>query len=142
MTPEALAALHARAFPGPPRPWSAAEFAEVLALPGVALFTAGTAAFLIARRAGPEAEILTLCTAPDARRQGHAARLLAEMQRWAEASGVEELFLEVAETNIAARALYAAAGFVPRGHRKDYYDAGGRVRVHAHVMGKCLAPKG
>ena len=30
MTPEALASLHARAFPGPPRPWSADEFESLL----------------------------------------------------------------------------------------------------------------
>jgi ribosomal-protein-alanine N-acetyltransferase len=139
MTPQALAALHARAFPGPPRPWSAAEFAQMLAEPGVVLFTRAATAFLLARRAGPEAEILTLCTDPAARRQGAARALLAELETWARGAGVEELFLEVAETNAAARALYAQAGFTMRGHRKDYYTDGGRRRVHALVMGKALS---
>lgn len=138
MTPEALASLHAEAFPGPPRPWSAAEFADLLGERGVMLFAEGDAAFLVARQAGPEAEVLTLCTAPGARRQGHARRLLAALEDWARARGVEEIFLEVAETNDAARGLYAAAGFAERGHRKDYYTAGGRERVHAIVLGKAL----
>ena len=139
MTPQTLAALHARAFPGPPRPWSPEEFAGMLAEPGVTLFTHADTAFLLARRAGPEAEILTLCTDPAARRQGAARRLLAELDAWAVRQGLEELFLEVAETNAAARALYQAAGFVQRGHRKDYYTDGGRSRVHALVMRKALS---
>ena len=139
MTPQALAALHARAFPGPPRPWSADEFAAMLAEPGVQLFTHGDTAFLVARQAGPEAEILTLCAAPEARRRGAARALLAEFERWARESGVEELFLEVAETNTPARTLYERAGFVERGHRKDYYTDGGRSRVHALVMGKTVS---
>ena len=139
MTPQALAALHARAFPGPPRPWTAEEFADMLAEPGIRLFTHNDAAFLLARRAGPEAEILTLCTAPQARRQGAARALLAAFEAWAREAGVEELFLEVAETNTSARALYDRAGFAARGHRKDYYTDGGRTRVHAVVMGKALS---
>lgn len=139
MTPQALAALHARAFRGPPRPWSADEFAAMLGEPNVALFAQPDTAFLLARRAGPEAEILTLCTAPEARRRGAARGLLDELERWARQQGVEELFLEVAETNAAARALYRQAGFAERGHRKDYYTDGGRSRVHALVMGKAVS---
>jgi len=139
MTPQALADLHARAFPGPPRPWSAAEFADMLADPGVRLFTRDDMAFLVARRAGPEAEILTLCTAPEARRQGTARALLDAFEAWARQAGVEELFLEVAATNTPARSLYDRAGFTARGHRKDYYTDGGRTRVHALVMGKAIS---
>ena len=139
MTPQALAALHARAFPGPPRPWSAAEFQALLAEPGVRLFSHGDAAFLLARRAGPEAEILTLCTAPEARRQGAARALLGQFEAWARETGIEELFLEVAESNGPARALYERFGFTARGHRKDYYTNGGRSRVHALVMAKTVS---
>lgn len=139
MTPEALAALHGRAFPVPPRPWTAAEFAAFLADPSVVLLSAGEDAFLLARKAGPEAEVLTLCTAPHARRRGLARHLLAGMEDWARRHGIEEIFLEVAESNIPARALYASTGFRPRGHRKDYYTDGGRSRTHALVLGKALA---
>lgn len=138
MTPDALADLHAQSFPGPPRPWSAKEFEDLLADPAVRLFCAGQDAFLIARRAGPEAEVLTICTAPRARGRGLARRLMAELDTWARSEGVEELFLEVAETNTPARALYASAGFAQRGHRKDYYAERGRSRVHALVLGKLL----
>ncbi|MSU89547.1 GNAT family N-acetyltransferase [Rhodobacteraceae bacterium 2CG4] len=136
MTPEALAALHASAFSGPPRPWTAEEFAGLLADPGVLLLTAGADAFLLARIAGPEAEVLTLCTAPSARRRGLARRLLDRLDAVLARRGVEELYLEVAETNAPARALYAAAGFTARGHRKDYYSDRGAHRIHALVLGK------
>jgi ribosomal-protein-alanine N-acetyltransferase len=138
MTPEALAALHARAFPGPPRPWTATEFGDLLADPQVALFTAGGAAFLLLRRAGPEAEVLTLCTDRAQRRNGHAAALLGQAEAWARDAGVEEILLEVAETNTAARALYARAGFAERGYRKSYYTQAGRAAVSALVLGKPL----
>lgn len=141
MTPEALAVLHAKAFPGPPRPWTAEEFTELLASPSVLLLTEDEAGFLVARIAGPEAELLTICTAPEARRRGVGAGLLSRLDEHLVSQGVEELYLEVAETNAAARALYAAAGFVQRGHRKDYYIDRGTVRVHALVMGKSLAAK-
>ncbi len=137
MTPEALAALHARAFPGPPRPWTAAEFVALLADPNVHLFAAPAGdAFLLARRAGPEAEVLTLCTDPAARRQGRARALLAAFEGWAAAAGAESLFLEVAEGNAAALGLYRAAGWRPCGMRRDYYRQAGCAAVHAHVLGK------
>lgn len=141
MTPETLAALHARAFPGPPRAWTAEEFASFLSDPAVSILTAADA-FLVTRRAGPEAEVLTLCTAPEARRKGQARALMTQFEGDAQAADVEEIFLEVAETNVAARALYAALGYSQRGHRKDYYSQGGRQRVHAYVLSKPLRPRG
>jgi N-acetylglutamate synthase len=49
-------------------------------------------------------------TAPDARRQGHAGRVLAAMGRAAQQRGVERAVLQVVEDN-PARRLYRAAGF-------------------------------
>jgi len=139
MTPEALAALHAVAFPGPPRPWTAAEFTDLLADPRVLLLSERDQAFVLARIAGPEAEVLTICTDPAARRRGLASILLDRLERDLARTGVEELFLEVAETNHAARALYAAAGFAERGYRKDYYTGDGAVKEHARVLAKPIA---
>ncbi|WP_112321844.1 GNAT family N-acetyltransferase [Oceanibium sediminis] len=138
MTPEALARLHARAFPAPPRPWSAPEFAQLLASPGVALFCDPAPGFLLARCAGPEIEVLTLCVAPESRRSGCARKLLKRLEEWAFSRNAEDILLEVSDTNAPARALYAAAGFAPRGYRKDYYTAQGRSAVSAHVLGKSL----
>ncbi len=136
MKPEALAALHAVAFPGPPRAWTATEFSDLLADPRVLLLTEDDRAFVLARLAGPEAEVLTICTDPTARKRGLARRLLARLERELGDRGVEDLFLEVAETNHAARALYAAAGFAEKGYRKDYYTGEGAQKVHARVLAK------
>ncbi|MEM9794016.1 MAG: GNAT family N-acetyltransferase [Pseudomonadota bacterium] len=137
MTPEALAALHADAFPGPPRPWSADEFRTFLRDPSTVLYTAENA-FLLVRLARAEAEVLTLCTAPKARRRGQARDLMQRFEADARTRGVAEVFLEVAQSNGPARALYAKLGYHERGHRKDYYSQAGRAAVHAYVLGKQL----
>jgi len=51
-------------------------------------------------------------TAPDARRQGHASRVLSAIGRAAQARGVKRAVLQVVEDN-PARSLYRAAGFTP-----------------------------
>lgn len=51
-------------------------------------------------------------TAPDARRRGYAARVLAAIGRAAQARDIQRAVLQVVEDN-PARNLYRAAGFVP-----------------------------
>jgi ribosomal-protein-alanine N-acetyltransferase len=131
-----MAALHAACFGETPRPWSAAEFASMLAAGAFAVTCPGGLA--VGRVAGTEAELLTLCVAPDGRRRGTGALLLARFEAEGRARGAREAVLEVAETNGPALALYAAAGWVRRGFRKDYYSADGRRRIGALVLGKAL----
>jgi ribosomal-protein-alanine N-acetyltransferase len=50
--------------------------------------------------------------------------LLAGAMAQAASLGATAMFLEVSERNEAARALYAAAGFVPAGRRRRYYADG------------------
>jgi len=125
MTPADLARLHARAFTTPP-PWSEASFAALLDSKHTFLLTATHNAFALARVIGPEAELLTLATDPMARRQGLARTLMAQFAQQARARGAGTLFLEVAENNAPALALYAHCGFVQTGRRPGYYrtDAG------------------
>jgi ribosomal-protein-alanine N-acetyltransferase len=101
MTPEALARLHAAAF-AEERPWTAAEFASLLSLPGALLLGDGRA-LLLARLAADEAEVLTLATDPAHRRQGLAAALLRGFHAEAAARGAARAFLEVASDNAPAR---------------------------------------
>lgn len=119
MTPEAMAALHARCFTTPP-PWSARAFAAALTAPGALLLTAPDA-FLVGRAAAGEAELLTLAVAPEARRRGAGRSLCARFAAAAQAAGADTAFLEVAADNTAARALYAAAGWAEVGRRPRYY---------------------
>ncbi|MGX1117103.1 ribosomal protein S18 acetylase RimI-like enzyme [Streptomyces ambofaciens] len=58
-------------------------------------------------------EISAVCTAPEARGQGHAARLVGALAARVLARG-ERPFLHVAETNAGAIALYERLGFKTR----------------------------
>ncbi len=123
MTPEALAELHARCFAATPRPWSAAEFADLLAEPST-LLVSETHGFALARVIAPEAEILTLAVDPAQRRQGIGRRLVQGLEAAAAARGVRTMFLEVASTNDAACVLYARLGYAQVGRRAGYYAPG------------------
>jgi len=138
VTPAALAALHAQAFDAT-RPWSEAEFAALLTAAGTIL-TGDTRAFVLGRVTLDEAEVLTLATAPAYRRQGLARAALAAFEAAAQARGATTVFLEVAEDNAPARALYAAQGYAPAGRRPGYYATGTGTPVAALVLRKTLAP--
>ncbi len=77
-------------------------------------------ALLAVRETAPgEHEILNVAVRAAQRRQGVARRLL---EHWLE--GVRgEVFLEVRESNEAARTLYEALGFAVVGIRGEYYDS-------------------
>lgn len=55
--------------------------------------------------------ISNLTVAPGYRRRGLAARMTAELARWAVERGTAELYLQVLQDNAAAVALYQALGF-------------------------------
>lgn len=124
----AAAALHAACFPE--EPWSAESLAGLLAQPGVCGWLlegegageASPCALLLARVAADEAEVLTLCVAPAARRRGHAGALLRTALPTLAALGARRLLLEVAEDNPAALGLYDREGFVALGRRPGYYS--------------------
>ncbi|WP_339948745.1 GNAT family N-acetyltransferase [uncultured Albimonas sp.] len=128
-------AIHAAAFNGevPGRAWSAAEIAGFAAVPG-ALALLDADALLLGRVAGPEAELVTLATRPEARRRGLGRALTARFAELVAAAGVQEAFLEVAQTNAPARALYSALGWVAVGRRRDYYRDVNGNRIDAVAM--------
>jgi ribosomal-protein-alanine N-acetyltransferase len=129
-----MAALYARAFPNG-RAWSAAEIAEFCDAPGFAVST--ETGFALGRAVAGEAELVTIAVDPDARRQGAGRSLLAAFEAGARARGTARAFLEVADDNAAALALYAAAGWTETGRRSGYY-ARGAGRVDAVTMAKRL----
>jgi [ribosomal protein S18]-alanine N-acetyltransferase len=91
----------------------------------VALFDGRVAGFLVGRNLGRESEILNLAVDPAYRRVGIALELLA---RWLQACP-GPVFLEVRESNQAARAFYGANGFLEIGRRAGYYDSGGETAI-------------
>jgi ribosomal-protein-alanine N-acetyltransferase len=134
-----LADIHAAGFD---HPWSADALRETLDGPCVAGLVAGTdmkaAGFLLIRTVAGEAEILTLAVSPTARRQGLAAALVEAGVAVALAAGAETLWLEVAEDNAAAIALYRRTGFVAEGRRPRYYARPGGVAIDALLMRRPL----
>lgn len=69
-----------------------------------------------------EAHLLRIAVDPRARRSGLGALLLAAVLRDATAGGCVRVELEVGRRNVAALALYTAAGFVEVGVRRGYYE--------------------
>ena len=137
MTPEALADLHARAFSGQGRGWSAAEFRDLLDRRHV--FVVGDIqGFAIGQAVAGEAELLTLATAPEARREGRGRACLRAFEDAAVSRGAERLFLEVAADNGAALALYRSEGYTDLARRIGYYARPEGDRVDALVLEKRL----
>ena len=81
----------------------------------------GALGYVVAMIAGPEAEIADLAVSPDARRRGIGRALIDRLLADLAAMGVESVFLEVRESNHAARTLYASRAFQGIGRRRGYY---------------------
>lgn len=138
MTPDDMAAVYAAAFPLG-RAWSADEIAAVVDGPGGFAVT-GETGFALGRAIAGEAELITIAVAPRARRNGIGRALLARFEAEARALRAEAAFLEVADDNAAALALYRGAGWQETGRRKGYY-ARPAGPVDAVTMAKALDPR-
>jgi ribosomal-protein-alanine N-acetyltransferase len=78
--------------------------------------------FIVGREAPPEWEIENIAVSGSARRRGLGSRLLSEFLDRVRARSGAEVYLEVRESNLAARELYEKWGFVEGGRRKLYYQ--------------------
>lgn len=130
MTPLELASIHAEAFD---TPWDEASFSELLRSPEVHL-SGDDRGFILIRTVADEAEILTVAVRPSARRQGLGRALVEAAIVASAAFGAKKMFLEVAESNVAAIALYQSSGFETVGLRKNYYKRADGKSEHAKVM--------
>lgn len=70
----------------------------------------------------PEWEIENIVVAPKVRRKGIGRQLVDALLAAAGETNSESVFLEVRESNAAARKLYESAGFQQNGRRKSYYS--------------------
>jgi ribosomal-protein-alanine N-acetyltransferase len=78
--------------------------------------------FIVARSVGDEWEIENIAIAGEARRRGLGTRLVGELLARARAEGASGVFLEVRESNLAARQLYTKWAFEEYGRRPGYYS--------------------
>jgi len=79
------------------------------------------AGFLVARSVAAEWELENIVVAVGARRGGLGRRLLQDLLARIHQAGGGCVFLEVRESNAAARGLDEKAGFRENGRRKAYY---------------------
>jgi ribosomal-protein-alanine N-acetyltransferase len=79
------------------------------------------AGYVIAFAVGEDAEVLNVAVQSRFRGRGLAGRMLDAVLIEMGGLGVRTAFLEVRESNSAARALYGSRGFIEIGRRKNYY---------------------
>ncbi len=108
--------------------WNQAEYAGIFAPEAQPIRTAlvieqdgVVAGFVVGRQTGDEWEIENIAVTGPARRCGLGTRLLGEFLDMVRNRGGRVIFLEVRESNLAARALYEKWAFVETGRRKMYY---------------------
>ncbi len=118
-----LATLQGESFPEDP--WPALGFMQLMADPNVAALVAEPdgrpAGFALVRTVADEAEVIAVGVRPGDRRGGIGRALLEAMVARARDRGARSLFLEVAEDNPVAQALYISRGFLQVGRRPGYY---------------------
>ena len=113
--------------------WSLAQLSAELSNPKAVFVVAevndSCAGYALAWRVLDEVEIMTIAVAESYRQQGIGRALLEFLLRPPE---VRTAFLELRESNQAARALYRSTGFEKTGTRRNYYRNG----EHAILMRK------
>jgi ribosomal-protein-alanine N-acetyltransferase len=108
-------------------PWSEESFGRLLDVPPaiflVALFPPddAIAGYIIAFSVGEDAEVLNVAVDPRFRGKGLAGQMLDAVLIQLGGQGVRTAFLEVRESNQAARSLYKSREFREIGRRKNYY---------------------
>jgi ribosomal-protein-alanine N-acetyltransferase len=129
---EEIANLHAKLFTPP---WDANAVRGLLEHPAATSLVAvagspkAVIGFVIGQLAADEAEILS-----NWQRAGVAAGLLQGLTRAARRGDAKRIFLDVAEDNEAALALYRKLGFLEAGRRKNYYQRPGNPAVDALTL--------
>lgn len=134
-----VAALHARLF-NPA--WDVDAVKSMLEHPASTSLVAVTGigqqkvvvGFIMGQLAADEAEIISIGSATDWQRFGLGKMLVQGLVRAARRGEAKRLFLEVAEDNTAALALYRGAGFKELGRRKGYYQRAGGPAIDALTL--------
>lgn len=124
-------------------PWSRGNFVDSLAAGYESELRLDAQGVLLAYRVAmpgfEETHLLNLTVTPALQRQGHGLALLRRLMASARARHDNRLWLEVRESNRAARRLYHGAGFAEVGRRRGYYPAAAGRREDAIVMSCVLA---
>jgi ribosomal-protein-alanine N-acetyltransferase len=90
--------------------------------------------FVMAQLTADEMEILSVGVLQTQQRHGVGGLLVSSLIETAQRREAKRVFLDVAESNTAARSLYARLGFSEMGRRKDYYNHVDGTREDALLM--------
>ena len=108
-------------------PWSFSSLAESLdttnSLTLVLEHSGVLVGYLVVHWVGGTAEILNLAIATGSRRLGFGRALLQEGLKFLMGVKIQEVFLEVRPSNLAAIELYSSFGFKVVGIRSRYYQS-------------------
>jgi [ribosomal protein S18]-alanine N-acetyltransferase len=77
--------------------------------------------FVVGRMLNNEWEIENVVVTAASRKRGLGLALVNELVRIARENGAVKIYLEVRESNVAARRLYGSCKFAEDGRRKNYY---------------------
>jgi ribosomal-protein-alanine N-acetyltransferase len=108
-------------------PWTEESFRRLLAGDSAIFQVIGyppdfrVAGYVVAFAIGEDAELLNIAVEPPFRGRGLAGQMLDALLIELGSRGVRAAFLEVRESNSAARALYGSRGFAEIGRRRNYY---------------------
>jgi len=97
--------------------------AEVQEQPGIPAALPAQLGFLVAHKMDADWELENIAVSAIARRSGVGTSLLSALLTHVQAENGSAIFLEVRESNQAARGFYSHAGFEQTGVRKSYYSA-------------------
>lgn len=131
---DAVTAIESSAYS---HPWSRGNFIDSLAAGYLAEVLAdaeaGLLGYFVAMAGVDELHLLNITVAPAWQGGGHGRQMLHALQADARSRGLASLWLEVRQSNLRARALYARLGYTEVGLRRGYYPAAVR-REDAVVM--------
>jgi ribosomal-protein-alanine N-acetyltransferase len=110
-----------------PFPWTRGNFIDSLAAsyPSQVLYgpQGELLGYFIAMEGVDELHLLNITVAPGVQGRGHARFMLDELCALARAKQARQIWLEVRESNLRARAVYERYGFSHIGLRRGYYPA-------------------
>lgn len=108
--------------------WPAAEYERIF-VPGSVPRTAlvieeegRIAGFIVARCVNSDWELENIAVEHASQRRGFGRALVERLLQFAHEASVAHVFLEVRESNQAARRLYSQLGFLETGRRPIYYS--------------------
>lgn len=131
-----MAEIYAAAFPES-RPWEAAEISDILS-GRFGFFVPHDVGFALGRVVAGEAELITIAVEPAHQGRGYGADILLQFENECRARGASEIFLEVAQDNPGALALYGRCGYAFCGERPGYYTRTDGTQIAASLMKKAL----